>query len=122
MCGTPFWGVAAFVACAYFAYLSFSQLRHEDFFWQHELWTVITWLVWVVLIAGLFTETQCWRERVFFGLLLLNFLLGFVMAAWSAASLNAVRAAREVSLALWILAALASLGTLRRPASGNLKS
>ena len=122
MCGTPFWGVTAFLACAYFAFLSYSQLRDDDFYWQHELWTVVTWLVWVVLIAGLFSETRCWRERVFFGLLVLNFLVGFGMAAWSGASLGRVRAAREASLALWILAALASFGTLRRPASGNLRS
>lgn len=121
MCGTPFWGVAAVVACGYFAHLSYSQLR-ADYQWQHEWWTVLTWAVWVVLIAGLVSETHCWRERVFFVLLLLNFLLGFVFAAWSTAATSAVRAGRGLSLALWVLAGLASLGTLTLPPQETRKA
>jgi len=121
MCGTPFWGVAATIACGYFAYLSYSQLRGADYQWQHEWWTVLTWAVWVVLIAGLVSETQCWRERVFFMVLLLNFLLGFILAAWSTAAPSTVRAGRELSLGLWVLAGLASLGTLVLPPQATQK-
>jgi hypothetical protein len=112
MCGIPFWGMAATAACAYFAYSAFSQLREDDFYWQHGWWTLATWIVWILLIAGLFADTRCWRERVFFGLLLLNFLLGFVLAAWSTASTSMIRQARQISLVLWILSGLASLGTV----------
>jgi len=114
MCGTPFWGIAAAVACAYSAYSGYTQLRDDDFYWQHGWWAVMTWAVWVVLLAGLASETRCWRERLFLGLLLANFALGFVLAAWSGAPSSTVRVGREISLALWILAALASLRTVRR--------
>jgi hypothetical protein len=112
MCDTPFWGIAAAAACAYFAYSAYAQLRADDFDWQHGWWTLITWIIWVLLIAGLFFETRCWRERTFFGLLLLNFLLGFTLAAWSSAPPAMVRDARTISLVLWALAVLASLLTV----------
>jgi hypothetical protein len=114
MCGTPFWGIAAAIACVYFAYSTYSQLREGDFFWHHGWWTVITWAIWVLLITGLLSETRCWRERMFFGLLWLNFALGFVLAAWSTASANVVRNGRQMSLGLWVLSALASLWTVTR--------
>jgi hypothetical protein len=116
MCGTPFWGIAAAAASVYFAYSAYSQLRDRDFYFQHGWWTVITWAVWVLLITGLLSETRCWRERMFFGLLWLNFALGFVLAAWSTASENVVRHGRQVSLGLWVLSALASLRTTTRSA------
>jgi hypothetical protein len=122
MCGTPFWGIAAAIACVYFAHSTYSQLREGDFFWQHGWWTVITWAIWVLLITGLLSETRCWRERIFFGLLCLNFALGFVLAAWSTASLTMVRTGRQLSLALWILSALASLLTVSSPAPATPKS
>ena len=114
MCGTPFWGIAAAAACAYFACSTYSQLREGEVYSQHGWWMLVTWSVWVLLLAGLASETRCWRERIFFGLLLINFVLGFVLAAWSAAPASAVRDGREISLALWIVAALASLRTVRR--------
>jgi len=113
MCGIPFWGIAAAAACAYFAYSAFAQLREGDFYWQHGSWTLITWIIWILLIAGLLLETRCWRERTFFGLLLLNFLLGFVLAAWTTASISILRHGRQVSLVLWVLSALASLSTVK---------
>ena len=113
MCGTPFWGVAATLASAYFAYSSFARLRSGDLYCQHDWWTILTWVVWVVLIAGLVNETRCRRERLFFGALLLNFLLGLVLSAWSTASSGTVLAVRRISLALWILAIIAALTTLR---------
>jgi hypothetical protein len=122
MCGTPFWGIAGGVASAYFAYSSYSQLREGDFYWQHGWWTLITWMIWVLLFSGLLAETRCWRERIFFGLLWLNFLLGFTLAAWSEAATATVRACREISLVLWVLSAIASLRTVTRNApavSGN---
>lgn len=114
MCGTPFWGVAACIACAYFAYSCFAQLREEDFYFQHGLWTLLTWGIWVALLAGLASETRCWRERIFFGLLLANFALGFVLATWNGAPASTVRFGREISLALWVLAAFAGLRTVRK--------
>jgi hypothetical protein len=119
MCGTPFWGVASAVACAYFGYLAYSRLRDGDFAWQHEWWTVLTWAVWIVLLAGLLSETRCWRERAFFGLLFLNFLLGLVLAAWRTAPASTIREAREVSLGLWIFSVVASLTTVSRPTEGT---
>ena len=116
MCGTPFWGIAAAAACAYFAYSAYAQLRADDFDWQHGWWLLITWIIWVLLIAGLFFETRCWRERTFFGLLFFNFLLGFTLAAWSSASPAMVRYARKISLVLWVLSLLASLLTVMHSA------
>ena len=112
MCGTPFWGIAAGAACAYFAYSSYSELAEDNFYWQHGWWIVITWAIWLLLIMGLISETRCWRERIFFGLMLLNFSLGFVLAAWSTASFPTVRVGRQISFVLWLLAALASLRTV----------
>ena len=116
MCGTPFWGIAAAAACAYFAYSAYAQLQADDFYWQHGWWTLITWIIWILLIAGLLFETRCWREKTFFGLLLLNFLLGFTLAAWSSASLAMVEYTRKISLVLWTLSLLASLLTVMRSA------
>ena len=116
MCGTPFWGIAAAAACAYFAYSAYTQVRADDFYWQHGSWTLITWIIWILLIAGLLFETRCWRERIFFGFMLLNFLLGFTLAAWTSAPSATVRYARQISLALWTLSALASLLTVSRSA------
>jgi hypothetical protein len=122
MCGTPFWGIAAAIACAYFAYSAYMQVREQNFDFQHGWWTVMTWTVWVLLLTGLLSETRCWRERIFFGLLWLNFALGFVLAAWSTASANVVRNGRQVSLGLWVLSALASLLTVSSPAPATPKS
>jgi hypothetical protein len=115
------WGVAGAVASAYFSYLSYSHLDNGDYSWPHTWWTVFTYLVWMVLIVGLLTETRCWRERIFFGLVLLTFLLGFALSAWHTAPISAVRQLRMASTALWALAALASLATSFAPraASGD---
>ena len=114
MCGARSWGVAATAVSIYLAYLSYSQVREGDFYWQHEWWTILTWAVWLVLSAGLLTETQCWRERMFFCLVLLNFALGLIFAAWTSAPASTVRYAREAAMGLWILAAIASLTTFSR--------
>jgi hypothetical protein len=123
MCGAPFWGIAAFLACAYSAHSAYVQLREQDFYFQHGLWNVITCGIWVVLLAGVASETRCWRERILLALLLANFALGFVLAVWIGAPSSILRAGREISLALWVLAAFASLGTIRTlpPAISNQK-
>ena len=92
MCRSWFWGIAGAIACAYFAYLAYIRL-----------------------VLGLISETRCWRERVFFGLVLLNLAAGFAFSLWTAAPSNYARDSRDVSFVLWILAALASLMTLAHP-------
>lgn len=120
MCGTRFWGVVAAAVSAYLAYLSYSQVREGDFYWQHEWWTILTWAVWLTLIAGLLTETQCWRERILFSLVLINFALGFIFAAWASAPSSVIRQAREAAVGLWTLAAIASLTTLSRRTQASI--
>jgi len=122
MCGTPFWGIVAAVACTYFAYSAYTQVREQNFEFDHGWWTVITWAVWVLLLTGLLSETRCWRERIFFGLLCVNFALGFVLAAWGTASWTVVRTGRQLSLALWVLSALASLLTVTSPSPATPRS
>lgn len=111
MCGAPLWGIAAAAASAYFAYLSYSHLASGDFSLLHTWWTVLTYAVWVTVIGGLLTETLCLRERIFFSLILLIFLLGLVFSAWSRAPEHAVHQFRIAATAVWALAALASLTT-----------
>jgi len=115
MCRSWFWGIVGAIACAYFAYLAYIRLRDADFFWSHDLWSLLTSAVWIMLVLGLISETRCWRERVFFGLVLLNLAAGFAFSLWTAAPLNYARDSRDVSFVLWILAALASLMTLAHP-------
>jgi hypothetical protein len=109
MCGTPVWGIAGVLACSYLAYLSYSHLRLAEFDWSHDALSILTYAVWVLLMAGLLSETRCWRERIFFGLVLVNFILGFALAMWGAAPIQAVRGVRIVSAGLWAAAALVSV-------------
>ena len=109
MCGVPIWGIAGVLGCSYLAYLSYGHVRRGEFDWPHDGWTIATYAVWVLLMAGLTSETRCLRERIFFVLVLANFTLGFVLAIWTAAPLEAVRGVRIISSALWSLAALVSL-------------
>ena len=116
ICGKPVLGLAGFVVCAYFAYSAYADLRDGDFFWQNGWWIALTWAVWLLFTAGLFSETRCWRERLLFGCALTVLVIGFVFSAWTSTQPAAARYARETSLVLWSLAALASLTTLPRPA------
>jgi hypothetical protein len=109
MCGTPVWGIAGVLACSYLAYLSYNHLRLAEFDWSHDALSILTYAVWVLLMAGLLSETRCWRERIFFGLVLTNFILGFVLAMWGAAPIQAVRDVRMISAGLWAAAALVSV-------------
>jgi len=115
MCHSRFWGIVGAISCAYFAYLAYTRLRDADFLWSHDVWSLLTSAVWIMLVLGLISETRCWRERVFFGLVLLNLAAGFAFSLWTAAPLNYARDSRDVSFVLWILAALASLMTLAHP-------
>jgi hypothetical protein len=109
MCGTPFWGFAGVVACTYFSYLSLSHVQRGEFGWPHDAWSIVSYAVWVLLMAGLARETRCWRERVFFGLVLTNFGFGFLVSVWTNASDEMVRELRIISTGLWGAAALVSL-------------
>jgi hypothetical protein len=109
MCGQPIWGIAGVLSCSYLAYLSWSHVHREEFDWPHDGWSILTYAIWVLLMGGLLSETRCWRERIFFGLVLTNFALGFALAIWSAAPNNAVRDVRITSAVLWALAAAISL-------------
>ncbi len=113
MCRTPLWGVAGFLGCAYFAWLSFSHVTRNEYDWPHDLWTAATYVVWIVLLAALAIDTRCLRERVFFGLLVTNFVAGFGLTMWPNVPYSDVRMARIGTGALWALAALVSLTTLR---------
>lgn len=112
MCGTHLWGVIAACACAYFARLSYSHVQAGEYDWPHDGLTVATYAIWILLMAGLTIEVQCWRERTFFFLVFANFVMGFFVAVWSRATLNDVRNLRVASTVVWGLAALASLTTV----------
>ena len=119
MCRTPLWGVAGFLGCAYFAWLSFSHVTRNDYDWPHDLWTVATYVVWIVLLAALALDTRCLRERVFFGLLVINFVVGCGLTLWRHVPDADVRMARIGTGAFWALAALVSLTTLRGTPTGD---
>jgi hypothetical protein len=112
MCRTPLWGIAGFVGCAYFAWLSLSHLLRHEYDWSHDYWTAATYVVWILLLLGLTLDTRCLRERFFFGLLVANFVIGFGLTLWRTAPPSDVRLARVFTGALWTAAALASLTTL----------
>jgi len=119
ICGSGFKGVAVTAACAWFAYRSYVILRDQDFLWAHELWVVATWAVWSLLFAGLFLETRCRRERILIFLLLTNCVLGLIASASTSLAFVTARQMRELSLALWLMAALVSLSTIRIGRSRN---
>src|SRR5258708_1494187 len=80
MCRTPLWGVAGFLGCAYFAWISFSRAALH--------------IVAIRLLAVLARETPCRRERVFFGLLVIIFGVGCGLPLWSTVPSADVRSAR----------------------------
>jgi hypothetical protein len=113
MCRAPLWGVAGFLGCAYFAWISFGHVSRNEYDWPHDPWTAVTYIVWIVLLAGLAVDTRCLRERAFFGLLVINFVVGCGLTLWGSAPDADVRMVRIGTGALWALAALVSLTTLR---------
>jgi hypothetical protein len=112
MCRTPLWGVAGFFGCAYFAWVSFSHVTRKEYDWPHDWWTAATYIVWILLLAGLALDTRCFRERLFFGVLVINFAVGCGLTLWHKVPLADIRTARIGTGALWALAALLSLTTL----------
>lgn len=114
MCRTSLWGVAGFLGCAYFAWISFRHVAHNELEWPHDLWTAVTYVVWVVLLGALLADTRCLRERLFFGVLLFNFLAGFCLTVWHGVPAAEVRTGRITTGALWALAGLLSLTTVAR--------
>jgi len=114
MCRTPLWGIAGFLGCGYFAWISFSHITRGEYDWPHDAWTAATYIVWIVLLAGLTLDTRCLRERLFFGVLVVNFVVGCTLTLWRGVPAADVRAARIGTGALWALAALLSLATLRK--------
>jgi len=114
MCRSSPWGIMGFLACGYFAWISFSHILHSDYDWPHDAWTAATYVVWIVLLVGLMLDTHCLRERLFFGMLVVNFLVGFGLTLWRTVPLAQVRNARIGTGALWALAGLISLTTVGR--------
>ena len=114
MCQTPLWGVAGFLGCAYFTWLSFNHVTRNEYDWSHDGWTAATYVVWIVLLMGLALDTHCLRERLFFGVLVANFCVGFALTLWSSVPIADVRAARIATGALWATGALTSLTTVGR--------
>jgi hypothetical protein len=114
MCRASGWGVMGFLACAYFAWVSFSHILRGEYDWPHDGWTAATYVVWIVLLVGLMLDTHCLRERIFFGVLVANFVIGFGLTVWHGAPVAQVHNARVVTGALWTVAALASLATMGR--------
>src|ERR1700687_4231710 len=112
MCRTPLWGVAGVLVCACFAWVSFSRVTRGNYEWRHDFWTAATYIVWILLLAGLALDTRCVRERMFFGLLVINFVVGCGLTWWSNIPSADVRYARIGTGALWAAAALVSLTTL----------
>jgi len=114
MCSASLWGIAGFVGCAYFTWVSFRHVAQNEFEWPHDPWTTATYVVWIVLLGGLAFSTRCVRERVLFGVLLINFLVGLGLTLWSEIPAGDVRTARLGTGALWALGAVISLATVGR--------
>ena len=114
MCRATAWGIMGFLACSYFAWVSFSHILRSEYDWPHDGWTATTYIVWIVLLVGLMFDTNCLRERLIFGVLVVNFVVGFGLTVWHAAPGTAVHQARIGTGALWGLAALISLTTTGR--------
>jgi hypothetical protein len=112
MCRAPLWGVAGFLGCAYFAWVSFTHVTRKEYDWPHDWWTAATYIVWILLLAGLALDTRCFRECLFFGVLVINFVVGCGLTLWHNVPLADVRTARIATGGLWALAALISLMTL----------
>jgi hypothetical protein len=108
MCGSKLWTIVAFLSCAYFTKIALGRLSFGTIAWSHDNVDIATHLVWVVFLVGLITETRCWKEWIFFSLVLINFALASVMGVWSSASIATVTKTREFSAAMWGLAALVS--------------
>jgi hypothetical protein len=107
MCGSKLWTVVAFLSCAYFTKIATGRLSLGPIAWSHDNVDIATHLVWVVFLVGLLSETRCWKEWIFFSLVLINFGLAAVMKS------------RELSAAVWGLAAVISFLLIFTRKSGS---
>lgn len=119
MCRSTPWGIMGFLACAYFAWISFAHVARHEYDWPHDGWTAATYIVWILVLVGLMLDTRCWREQTFFGLLVTNFVIGFGLTVWRTIPAVQVRNARFATGALWAVAALLSLATMGRSAKAG---
>jgi hypothetical protein len=108
MCGSRLWTIAAFVCSAYFAKIAVQRVRATDVGWSHDALDIATHGVWVLFMLGLISETRCWKERVFYGLVLANFGLASIMGLWTSASAGSLSQTRLLSAGLWVAAAAVS--------------
>lgn len=108
MCGSKTWTIVAFVSCAYFTKVAVGRIQGLTIGWSHDSLDIATHVVWLAFLIGLLTETRCWKERIFFVLVLVNFGLAFVMGIWRSATDLVVQRTRLTSAVLWGLAALVS--------------
>ena len=117
MCRATPWGIMGFLACAYFAWVSYRHVLRNEYDWPHDVWTAATYIVWILVLVGLAIDTRCLRERMFFGVLVVNFIVGLGLTLWSTIPSAHVHNARIGTGALWALAALVSLTTMGRGAT-----
>jgi hypothetical protein len=108
MCGSKTWTIVAFLSCAYFTKVAVARTQGLTIGWSHDSLDIATHVVWLAFLIGLLTETRCWKERVFFVLVFVNFALAFGMGVWSRATELTVQRTRIFSAALWGLATLVS--------------
>jgi hypothetical protein len=106
------WALALALVCAYFAYRAYATIGTSDYEWRHGWWDVLTWAVWALLAAGVVSEVRCWRERLLFGVLFVQFVIGCIFSSWGSAPFDFVREARQASLILWCFAVLLSVVAL----------
>ena len=114
MCRATPWGIMGFLACGYFAWISYSRVLRNESDWPHDGWTAATYIVWILVLVGLALDTRCLRERIFFGVLVVNFTVGLGLTLWNTIPSAQVHQARIGTGALWALAALISLTTVGR--------
>ena len=111
LCGSKLWTLVGLLCSGYFAKIAISRIQ-DAWAWSHGPWDIGTHLVWMLFMVGLISETRCWKERLFFALVLANFTFGFGMGLWTGASDAVVRETRLISAAAWVAAALVSLGLM----------
>lgn len=112
MCGSRLWTIAAFICSAYFAKIAVARVHPADVAWSHDALDIATHGVWVLFMLGLISETRCWKESVFYGLVLANFGLAFAMGLWSSAPATRVDQTRMASAVLWVAAAVVSFALI----------
>jgi hypothetical protein len=115
ICGSKLWTSVAFVSCAYFAWKAYGRVGGGGLAWSHDVLEIVTHLIWIVFMVGLISETRCWKERSFFGLVLINFGLAFSMGLWKSATQDTVHTTRMISAGAWTLASVLSLVLMFQP-------